>query len=83
MADTIDDLQAAEDHIGCLHHAARKVINAWQAGDDQLDDLLGNLDALTAVEWCRPSCQDGDCDEDCGCCAHEDGEPHHEEEDDA
>ncbi|MGH9095624.1 MAG: hypothetical protein ACRDXE_10725 [Acidimicrobiales bacterium] len=92
-SDMVDDLQAAEDRIGALQHAARRLIDAHEALSEaeagladapDRGELVEALDAVIAAQhdldafldpWCRPSCEDGECDDLCGCQAHGD-DPH-------
>lgn len=76
--DEVDNLHAAEDHIGCLqvwmNDAAdmlRRLIelpsNEW--------DLQQVIEKLTFEPYCRLDCANGECSDDCGCQAHGD-DPH-------
>jgi hypothetical protein len=97
--DTIDDLHAAEDHIGVLSALLARVMpiantigehyrnRTHDARDlmrdvEQLDGLASSINATLADPFCRPSCSDGSCSDDCGCQAHPEGEPHHPSDDD-
>lgn len=78
--DTVDDLQGAEDHIAGLHAATAAIATALDAVGrawQDLTDAVTRLQGLSAEPWCRPSCQAGDCEDDCGCLAHADDEDHH------
>lgn len=57
---TVDDLQAAEDHIAHLRIGLGRVLSAIDAAD-----------LLDRFRWCRPSCKTG-CAPDCGCPCHAD-----------
>jgi hypothetical protein len=71
-SDTIDDLHYAEDLATRLIAAAREVLKSPLNIRAQRE-----LAAASAEDYCRPSCRDGSCLEDCGCPAHQDGQPHH------
>lgn len=81
--DTVDDLHAAEDHIGVLEALLRDVVmSAVEELEGQPLGVRGFLEigkvrsAIRSAGWyCRASCAAGDCDDDCGCQAHGDG-PH-------
>jgi hypothetical protein len=83
--DTVDDLQAAEDYALTVRARARAVVEYLTHDSDpgdsvdwqELMDLVALLDSASAEAFCRPSCQAGECDDDCGCLAHDDDEPHH------
>lgn len=84
----VDDLQAAEDHLGDLASRLAELVQAVEGEVEagaltDLLDLAGPLQrAATASSWCRPSCEDHDhanpSDEEaeyCGCPAHASEEP--------
>lgn len=74
--DTVEDLQAAEDHIGVLEAAIAAVVAAVKVRTQMphvFDAAVENLSGLAT--YCRASCAAGECDDDCGCQAHGDG-PH-------
>ena len=70
-ADSVDDLHYAEDIIGTLRAALRKVVDIDDAGDltDLIDEIRPALDEAEA--YCRPTCGHldfGECHDDCcGC----------------
>lgn len=73
--DTVDDLHYAEDRATRLIAAARDVLKS------PLNiKALEELTAACAEDYCRPSCQDGSCLDDCGCPEHPEGQPHHDQE---
>jgi hypothetical protein len=62
--DTLDDLWAAEGHIGRLQAQAQKCAETRQLGD------LWELVEMAGEPFVRPSCQDeheNDCHDDGGC----------------
>jgi hypothetical protein len=65
-ADTVDDLHAAEDTIAELGGRITQVLNGYPNLDGAARLLLQDA-YRTAVDYCRPSCDDGACDDDCGC----------------
>lgn len=85
--DTVDDLHYAEDLACRLLALSRVAVEAMKSVVDHaaglpepvLHSLLvvtRELDAASAEGYCRPSCQDGTCTDECGCPAHPDGQPH-------
>lgn len=75
-SDTIDDLHYAEDRATRLIAASRAVLKSPLNIQARRE-----LAAASAEDYCRPTCQDGDCLDDCGCPGHPDGQPHYDDSD--
>lgn len=84
--DEVDNLQDAEDHIGCLEVALQNVlhhvafIRDSYGGERRLDERLTEIESqckqwLGDGRYCRSDCAAGECSDDCACQAHGD-EPH-------
>lgn len=84
MGDTIDDLHCAEDAIGELAGALRRLLDvatgllSTDVDDEYEEAALNAARVLVDVDnYCRPSCcflDEGECldGDDCGCpCGHE------------